>query len=66
MKYPLLKGDFENCMEFQTTFNSNTSLTDIHEFQLLRTFVDGYEKCILDKVDMSENQFTNVLQALPM
>lgn len=61
MKIPLFK-DFENWMEFKTTLNSvinsNTSLADIHKFQLLCA------ERIIDNVEFSENQFTNVWQAL--
>ncbi|XP_072398149.1 uncharacterized protein [Diabrotica undecimpunctata] len=70
MKIPVFKGDFEQWLEFKATFtsvvHSNTTLPDIHKFQLLRQSVDGYAKRIVDKIEFSGNYYQTAWDALCM
>ncbi|XP_050518500.1 uncharacterized protein LOC126892806 [Diabrotica virgifera virgifera] len=72
MKSNIFKGDFQHWLEFKTTFisvvHSNTTLPDIHKFQLLRQSVDGYAKAkrIVDKVEFSGNYYQTAWDALCM
>ncbi|XP_072375501.1 uncharacterized protein [Diabrotica undecimpunctata] len=70
MKIPVFKGDFEQWLEFKATFtsvvHSNTTLPDIHKFQLLRQSVDGYAKRIVSKIEFSGNYYQTAWDALCM
>uniref|UniRef100_A0A6P7FS53 Uncharacterized protein LOC114333451 n=1 Tax=Diabrotica virgifera virgifera TaxID=50390 RepID=A0A6P7FS53_DIAVI len=67
MKIKVFTGELETWLEFKSTFTSvihNSPLSNSHKFQLLRQYVDGYAKRIIDKIEFSGDYYQTAFDAL--